>query len=237
MTGFWSTETLRIRSNDLISPFSEERIRNCAYELSLGNEVFITGEESETKRVLNNRGDQISIRPGQFADLLTEEVVKIPANAIGLISMKFGIKKSGLINVSGFHVDPGYKGKLLFSVYNAGPSPTVLSRGDPVFLLWYCDLDRETEDLYLNSPQRDSLTSDDVSQLLGDVWSPEALASKVAALERQMNLWTWLGRAVLVALISGLVGLGIGWGVHIDRPTSNIIPTTTTTVPVSSNSH
>ena len=151
--------------------------------------------------------------------------------------MKFGIKKSGLINVSGFHVDPGYKGKLLFSVYNAGPSPTVLSRGDPVFLLWYCDLDRETEDLYLNSPQRDSLTSDDVSQLLGDVWSPEALASKVAALERQMNLWTWLGRAVLVALISGLVGLGIGWGVHIDRPTSNIIPTTTTTVPVSSNSH
>lgn len=237
MSGFWSSETLRVRSKDLISPFSEERIRHCAYELSLGNEVFITGEKEEVKRVLNYRGEQIKIQPGQFADLLTEEVVNIPANALGLISMRFGIKKSGLINVSGFHVDPGYEGKLLFSVYNAGPSPTFLSRGDPVFLLWYCDLDRETEDLYLNSPQRDSITSHDVSQLQGDVWSPQVLAVKVAALERQMSFWTWLGRAMLVALISGLVGLGIGWGIHIGEPVSNMIPTTTTTVPIPSIAH
>jgi dCTP deaminase len=236
VSGFWSSETLHARLNNLISPYDAERVRNCSYELSLGNEVFITGERGKTKRVLACLGEQITIEPGQFADLLTEEVVRIPASALGLISMKFGVKKSGLVNVSGFHVDPGYDGKLLFSVYNAGPSPTVLSRGDPVFLLWYCDLDQETTDLYGNNPRRDSITTDDVSQLQGDVLSPQALALKVAALERQMSFWTWLGRVIVVALISGLIGLGIGWGEHIGGPASDLTPTTTT-VPTPSTSH
>jgi dCTP deaminase len=48
--------------------------------------------------------------------------------------MKFKIKQRGLVNVSGFHVDPGYSGKLLFSVYNAGPRSIVLTRGEPVFV-------------------------------------------------------------------------------------------------------
>jgi len=67
-------------------------------------------------------GEQFVIPPGQFAYLLTEEVVRIPSSAMGFISLKFGVKGPGLINVSGFHVDPGYWGRLVFSVYNAGPS-------------------------------------------------------------------------------------------------------------------
>ena len=59
--------------------------------------------------------------PGQFAFLLTDEIVEVPDSAMALISIKAKIKWRGLINVSGFHVDPGFKGRLIFSVYNAGP--------------------------------------------------------------------------------------------------------------------
>jgi len=61
-------------------------------------------------------GKQIAIPPGQLALLITEEEVAIPTNRIGFISIKFTAKMRGLINVSGFHVDPGFKGKLKFSV-------------------------------------------------------------------------------------------------------------------------
>jgi dCTP deaminase len=49
-----------------------------------------------------------------------------------------------LVNVSGFHVDPGYHGQLTFAVFNAGPVPIHLKRGQPIFLIWYASLDRET---------------------------------------------------------------------------------------------
>lgn len=46
--------------------------------------------------------------------------------------------------MSGFHVDPGYRGQLTFAVFNAGPVPIRIRRGQPIFLIWYAHLDRET---------------------------------------------------------------------------------------------
>jgi dCTP deaminase len=227
VSGIWSSETLRIRLTTLVEPFKEERIKHGCYELSLGSEVFITGQQGETKRVLDSAGEQIKIPPGQFASLLTEETITIPSSSLGLLSMKFKIKKSGLINVSGFHVDPGFSGKLLFSVYNAGPSPTILARGDPVFLLWLCDLDHVTEDTYPNNPPRTSITAEDVSQLQGKVSSPEALALRVEVLENKLKFWQWLGGLILAAFFTALFAFGLGWGYHSGPPNS---PTTSTTI-------
>src|SRR4051794_24644597 len=135
MTGFWSTETLRRRvpAEGLIDPYVPELVQNCSYELRLGSEVYVTGEGAKTKREIRD-GQQVRIPPGQFANLLTAETVKIPPDALGLISARFKWKQRGLVNVSGFHVDPGYEGKILFSVFNAGPTPVVIASGDPLFL-------------------------------------------------------------------------------------------------------
>ena len=97
------------RLTELVEPFDPERIVNCSYELSMGSEAYITGRDSRTKMALT-RGEQLSVPPGQFAQLLTEETVEIPEDALGLISIKSGLKSRGLVNVSGFHVDPGYRG-------------------------------------------------------------------------------------------------------------------------------
>ena len=45
-------------------------------------------------------------------------------------------KLSGLINISGFHVDPGFEGRLKFSVYNAGTADVLLRYKDPIFILF-----------------------------------------------------------------------------------------------------
>lgn len=59
--------------------------------------------------------------------------------------MKSGLKNSGLVNVSGFHVDPGYKGKLLFAIFNAGPQTVTVRCDQDAFLIWFARLEGATE--------------------------------------------------------------------------------------------
>jgi dCTP deaminase len=127
---FWRTETMHERTpaEHLVDPYREEHVTRSAYELCMGSEAFITSSADKVKITLADR-ESLVIPPGQFALLLTEERIKVPLNAIAFISMRFGVKRRSLINVSGFHVDPGFEGRLKFSVYNAGSSPITI-RGE-----------------------------------------------------------------------------------------------------------
>lgn len=142
---FWSSQTLESRLPNLIKPFNKERIDSASYELSLGEEVYISPlpdtPENERRKTLLKKGETVFIPPGQFAFLITSEQVSIPNDAIAFISMKFKPKAKGLINVSGFHVDPGYKGRLIFAVYNAGPLNFHVEYGEQLFAIWFADLD------------------------------------------------------------------------------------------------
>lgn len=146
---FWSGATLetRLGAEGLVSSFSAQRIDCAAYRLRLGSQVYISpGSEAEhaeqvTIRTLWDHDDAVTVPPGQFAFLITEETVSIPADAIAFISIRARLKWRGLVNVSGFHVDPGYQGRLIFSVFNAGPAPVHLKKGEEYFLIWYADLD------------------------------------------------------------------------------------------------
>jgi|GEM_PF-5465573 len=151
---FWSGETLKNRLAEVIenNGGDEARIECASYQLRLGGQVFVTRDRSlddEQNRIqhLTNENNLVTVPPGQFAFLLTEESVSVPADAFALISMRSGRKFQGLINVSGFHVDPGYKGQLVFGVYNAGPQNIVLSKGEELFLIVFADLDRKSDQI------------------------------------------------------------------------------------------
>ncbi|GFE59579.1 hypothetical protein [Geobacter sp. AOG2] len=183
---FWGTDTIRIRqvSDYLVLPFDNTRISNGQYLLSVGPESFIT--VNEVKTVMNSNYGQISIEPGQFAIILTEETVTIPKNSIGFISIRAAIKFRGLVNVSGFHVDPGFTGRLKFAVYNAGPKPIVLERGQAAFPIWFADMDNGNSDEY-NGVHKDQrhITADDVNMLRGQIASPNALKKEIDDLRHE----------------------------------------------------
>ncbi len=83
------------------------------------------------------------IQPGDFALLTTDERVHIPRDLVAFITLRFRIALKGLINVSGFHVDPGYYAPIFFSVYNAGPNPVAVRQGDRIFMIVFANLDTE----------------------------------------------------------------------------------------------
>ena len=167
-----------LAEEDVISNHDVSRIKNGAYEMSLGGQVFQTDSSPKAVKELKE-GEQIEIRPGQFALLLTKEYVKIPTNKIAFISIKAGVKFKGLVNVSGFHVDPGFEGNLLFSVYNAGPSNIVLSSGTAYFPIWFAALN-ESQD-YKGRHEKQTRIPDEPVEALsqGDIASPAVLSKRI----------------------------------------------------------
>jgi len=99
----------------LISKIDWNNFHGWQFDLNLGDEAFVTGCDEPIKLKINGF---LTIKTGCFALLTTQEVIHMPMNMMGFIAVKFSYKKLGLINISGFHVDPGYNGKLIFSVYN-----------------------------------------------------------------------------------------------------------------------
>src|SRR2546428_1590687 len=97
-----------------------DTIDRAMYDMRLGTEVFVSDSATPTR--LNETSPFVSIKPGEFAILTTHERLTLPADILGFISLKFKWASRGLINISGFHVDPGYIGTIVFSVYNAGPN-------------------------------------------------------------------------------------------------------------------
>ncbi len=188
---FWSGETLKQRLPDLVEPYAEVAIDCAAYTLRVGEEIYVSPDrqilapDRHTKRKLA-QGDSFTIPPGQFAFLVTEERIKVPCDALAFISIKAKLKFNGLINISGFHVDPGYDGHLLFSVLNAGPRPLHLQRGQPLFLIWYAALDGVTamkkEEAGFAGIKPDMLTG-----ISGEIQSLQRLSEDYRELERRFD--------------------------------------------------
>jgi dCTP deaminase len=212
---FWSGETLTDRLASLIEPFAPERVDCAAYTLSIGPEVYVSPNDQAadpttvTVRKLGS-GDAFTIPPGQFAFLLTEEIVAVPSDAVAFISIRAKIKFRGLVNVSGFHVDPGYHGQLTFAVFNAGPTPIHLKRGQPIFLIWYASLDRESA-FKKHGPIRLGIDTELVTSIAGELQSfaglsrrignvDKALGDRVHAIEREQTYYRWIG-AIALALV------------------------------------
>ena len=202
-----------IQDNDVIKPFDKTRIKNGAYELSLGGQVFLTNSKSKEIKKVESEGI-IQIEPGQFALLLTEETVKIPKDKIGFISIKAKIKFKGLVNVSGFHVDPDFNGQLLFSVYNAGPATIVLKRGENYFPLWLAELS-EKQNYVGTHPNQDSIPSNPIEALSqGEFPSPQTLKkeisdsnSRIAILEKDNKANNYVAITALGFVIALLLKL------------------------------
>jgi dCTP deaminase len=204
---FWNTDLLIERGKDLITPFEKSNIEQCAYELTVGNEYYETSMTTG-KKVLRE-GEQIRIRPGQLALLMTRKKVRVPLTQIAFISIKFSLKKRGLINVSGFHVDPGFSGKLKFSVYNAGPRTFTFDIGQKLFLIWFSELVGPSEEYNGAHDGQKEITADDVTEFEGDVASPAQLKLEVDELRGRLETLKLLGLAVLAALLGPIAVLWI----------------------------
>jgi dCTP deaminase len=186
---FWSDVKLEENLIDVIRPFDRSKVDVSGYRLSVGSKAYITkdsdGDDPTSVNVDVNGA--IQIPPGQFALISTKEKVTVPIDAIGFISIRATIKFKGLINVSGFHVDPGYSDHLIFSVFNAGPSSIIIQEGDEIFLIWFASLDQKNRKSKGGGKLNGNIPSTFIGEINKQVNSTAALSEKFKNYELAFN--------------------------------------------------
>jgi len=99
---------------------------------------------------------------------------------MAFISMRTGIKFQGLINVSGFHVDPGYEGKLIYAVYNASPSAIQICEGDRIFKIWFCGMSEKSAAPFLfDGKGLSDISGEMIKGMNKEIYSLQSLAEKI----------------------------------------------------------
>ncbi len=212
---FWSTQRIKSEQQqltDLIDPFDANSVQQGAYEMCLSDQVLTTPSYSAPPTEIV--GNVLMIEPGQFGLLYTTEKVHVPNKVIAFISIKASIKLKGLVNISGFHVDPGYHGRLKFSVYNAGTETVPLEIGKPTFLIWFADLDQATEDPYAEPHQhvnQGGITPEDRIRMRKHVPSPTALDERIKILEDRWRIFLGTAKYFILPVIVGVIAGAVLW--------------------------
>ena len=107
----------------------------------------------------------------------------------------------GLVNVSGFHVDPGFEGRLIFSVYNAGPRSIILDHGSKCFMIWFAKLSTSADAHKGTHKDQNGIKSKYIEALKGNLASPNVLLDRIKSNENKLTNVLWA--------LTLLIGLGI----------------------------
>ena len=197
-----ATDLEYIRGLFLSHDFDEDNWKSWKYKLRLGEEVYISTDDEPIDLT---QKDCVTIKPGAFALLLTKETLLLDNKVMAFISIRFDYKQKGLINVSGFHVDPNYQGKIIFSVFNAGPKDIILRYEDPVFMIFFQYIEGVTEKpeplLYQRIP------AEMMEQIKGQSATLASNATRLEKLEFYMKIIGGLGLTIIAGIIVGIVGL------------------------------
>jgi dCTP deaminase len=235
---FWSGEKLAERLGELVDPSDPNKIDCASYTLSVGPEYYVspTDQTSDAKSrslMLLAEDQAFAIPPGQFAYIHTEEIVKVPTDSIAFISIRARIKWKGLVNVSGFHVDPGFNGRLTFAVFNAGPSPIHLRRGEQCFLIWYADLDRKSISIK-DKPATTHIDLLFLNSISGELHSLDGLAERIRNTEKELSLRiSGLERSqgIVTVAASVFLTIAVGFGIKFAADyftAKQLLPSSTT---------
>lgn len=102
-------------NHNLIAPFDCLNLKPAGYELTVGDEYFLSGE---FHKITEKDSPKITIPPFEVAVLKTGETLCIPRYLIARWNIRVRHAYSGLLWVGGPQVDPGWVGHLFCPIYN-----------------------------------------------------------------------------------------------------------------------
>ena len=182
--------------------FKSDNLRQASYDLRLGAASYVVGDDAPI-RLNGEKQPYLTIAPGQFALLTTAEFLQMPKDLLGFISLRNTYKMQGLVNISGFHVDPTHHGILVFAVNNIGPSDIRLRFEEDTFTIFFAKVEGDVGKP--RAPFGDDLPLQYVQLLGGSSVTLSKLQKELEDLRTKVLLYAPLGIALLIALILTLV--------------------------------
>lgn len=135
---------------DLITPFKEEALQPCSYDLTLDDIVIkqvFTGRKVDLVKESVTK-DFAEIRPGEFVLASTIEKVNLPNTLCAKVEGKSSIGRLGLFIQNAGHIDPGFSGNITLELFNAGEYIIDLKDIKSICQITFSELDRPSTNPY-----------------------------------------------------------------------------------------
>jgi dUTPase len=130
-----------IENNTFIKDGSKESCEGIKYDFILSN-MALTPDSGRPRDI--NQIDNAFIKPGEIAFVITKETLELPANVYCQLSTKRKLSLDGVVLLGGFIIDPNYKGKLIFGLYNLSSRNYPLIPGKKLVAGVFYKADRES---------------------------------------------------------------------------------------------
>jgi len=107
---------LAVENRTFIKDGTKESCEGIKYDFKLSRMV-LTAESGRPQDI--DQSKEISkIKPGEIAFVMTEESLELPNDIYCQLSTKRKLSLDGIVILGGLIIDPNYKGKLIFGLYN-----------------------------------------------------------------------------------------------------------------------
>ena len=114
-----------------IEPFTAKNLHAASIDLTLSGAVIAAGG----KHIDIKRGKGFVLEPGRAVNASTQERIELPLDYLGRVGAAGRLASHGIVASHAFHIEPGFKGRVDFCLFNAGPRPFRLRHLDPVLSL------------------------------------------------------------------------------------------------------
>src|SRR5437867_2681725 len=120
----------RLREGDLrISPLDvASQISDIGIDLRVGNEFVRTGTEAG-QVVSIDFGKRIVLYPHSGLRATNVETIQLPPDLVGFLFLRSALSREGILSDASI-ISPGYRGQLVLSFYNLGPTQFALYPGE-----------------------------------------------------------------------------------------------------------
>ena len=131
--------------------------------------------------------------------LTTFEKINMPADHLAFITVRMRYKNQGLVNISGFHVDPTFVGHLKFAVQNVGPTDIYLRYREPTFSIFFATLQgtfpKERQ------PSSKAIAIEDLNLLGGSSVTLSQIKREIDQVRQMMLIYAPFAASAFIALL------------------------------------
>ena len=128
----------------VIDPFVEDNVRSASVDLTLDDFII----KADGTKVDISDLDSFPLKAGEMVTVNTRENIELPIDYIGRVGAMTEYARYGIFLAHGFQVDPGFRGHLQFSLFNAGTGEFKLSAGRRIISLEICPLNAVPQSAY-----------------------------------------------------------------------------------------
>lgn len=180
-------------------------VQAASIDLHIGD-IYLPGRKESPTGATQTKQDHV-LKTGETAVVTTLETLRLPANVAA-----FGFPPSGDVSFKGLlmtnpgHVDPGYQGRLRFTVINMGKDPFPLEQGDRIVRLMFFTLENDAQASWIqrNPGGSQAPTQSNVNRLSKDFVDVERRATDIA---RKQGVQWGAGITIAVTLLVALIQL------------------------------